>query len=143
MLVNRKQQNDSYQQQANVPASQNVPKLDIALRIKCLATVLLVAAVAVVVTVRSETIVRTGYELVQMKLQTVTLQKENELLRLDIARLRSPQRIQEIATVELGMVMPKNVYYAESIPQSTQTNIEKDKNLVSKMVNKVTMSAGQ
>ncbi len=143
MLVNRKQQSDIYQQSVSIPVARPLPKLDIALRGKCLMTVLLVAAVAVVVTVRSESIVRAGYELVQMKSQSLSLQKENELLRLEIARLKSPQRIQEIATVELGMVVPQHVYYAESFPADGQTNTGKDKNVVSKVVNKLTTSSGQ
>lgn len=143
MLVNRKQESDIYQQPKSIPVVRPLPKLDIALRVKCLITVLLVAAVAVVVTVRSEAIVRSGYELVQMKSKSLSLQKENELLRLDIAKLKSPQRIQEIATVELGMVMPKHVYYAESLPENTQINTKKDNNVVSKVVNKLTTNSGQ
>lgn len=143
MLVNRKQQSDIYQQQENTAVVRDLPKLDIALRVKCLITVLLVAAVAVVVTVRSEAIVRAGYELVQMKSQALSLQKENELLRLDIAKLKSPQRIQEIATVQLGMVVPQHVYYAESFPESGQSNIEKDKKMVSKAVNKLAVNPGR
>jgi cell division protein FtsL len=143
MLVNRKQQSDIYQQPASIPVARPLPKLDIALRGKCLITVLLVAAVAVVVTVRSESIIRSGYELVQMKSQSLSLQKENELLRLDIAKLKSPQRIQGIATVELGMVIPQHVYYAESFPENEQTDTRKDKNVVSNVANKLTMSSGQ
>lgn len=143
MLVNRKQQYDIYQQQESAPVVRDLPKLDIALRVKCLITVLLIAAVAVVVTVRSESIVRAGYELVQLKSQALNVQKENELLRLEIAKLKSPQRIQKIATVELGMVMPQNVYYAESLPQSTQSTSPKDKNMVSKATDKLTASIGQ
>lgn len=143
MLVNRKQQYDIYQQPESAPVVRELPKLDIALRVKCLITVLLIVAAAVVVTVRSESIVRAGYELVQLKSQALSLQKENELLRLEIAKLKSPQRIQKIATVELGMVMPQNIYYAESLPQSTQPTNPKDKNMVSKVVGKVTTSTGQ
>lgn len=143
MLVNRKQQSDFYQRPEEAPVVKDLPKLDIALRVKCLITVLVVATVVVVITVRSEAIVRSGYELVQMKSQVLSLQKENEVLRLDIARLRSPQRIQEIAMGELGMVMPKNIYYAENLPGSAQPNNENDKKLVSKLVSKQTANSGQ
>jgi len=135
MLANRKQQNDVNQQQETPTILRSVPKLDIALRTKCLITVVLVAVVAIFVTARSEAIIRAGYDLVQMKSQALSLQRENELLRLDIAKLKSPQRIQYIATAELGMVMPQNVYRAESISQNVQPNAEKEKNLVSQVVN--------
>ena len=143
MLANRKQQNDVYQQQETPTIIRSLPKLDIALRTKCLITVLLVAAVAIFVTVRSEAIIRAGYDLVQLKSQALSLQRENELLRLDIAKLKSPQRIQNIATAELGLVMPQNVYRAESIPTNGQSTAGKGKNLVSQVVNTVKPGKGQ
>lgn len=137
MLANRKQQNHVYQQQETPTIVRSLPKLDIALRAKCLITVVLVAAVAIFVTVRSEAIIRAGYDLVQLKSQALSLQRDNEQLRLDIAKLKSPQRIQYIATAELGMVMPQNVYRAESIPPTVQPNVDQGKNLLSQLVNKV------
>jgi len=125
MLVNRKQHMDVYEEHLAPAVVKTLPKLNIPLRGKCLVTVLLVAVIAIFVTMRSEAIIRTGYELVQMKSQALSLQRENELLRLDIARLKSPQRIQAIASIELGMVMPQNVYCAESIPQSIEVKGEK------------------
>jgi len=134
MLANRKQQNHVYRQQETPTSIRSLPKLDIALRTRCLITVILVATVAIFATVRSEVIVRAGYDLVQLKSQALSLQRENELLRLDIAKLKSPQRIQSIATGELGMVMPQNVYCAENISQNVQPNADKEKNLVSRVV---------
>jgi len=135
MLANRKQQNHVYQQQDTSTIIRSVPKLDIALRTKCLISIVLVAVVAIFVTVRSEAIIRAGYDLVQLKSQAISMQRENELLRLDIAKLKSPQRIQTIATAELGMVMPQNVYCAENTPQNVQPNADKAKNLFSQVVN--------
>ena len=135
MLANRKQQNHVYQQQDTSTIIRSVPKLDIALRTKCLISIVLVAVVAIFVTVRSEAIIRAGYDLVQLKSQAISMQRENELLRLDIAKLKSPQRIQTIATAELGMVVPQNVYCAENIPQNIQPNADKAKNLFSQVVN--------
>ena len=140
MLANRKQQNDVYKQQETSTIIRPLPQLDIALRTKCLITVVLVAVVAIFITARSEAIIRAGYDLVQMKSQAISLQRENELLRLDIAKLKSPQRIQYIATAELGMVIPQNVYRAESIPEKVQSNTEKEKNLVSKVANNLKTS---
>ncbi|WP_378951948.1 cell division protein FtsL [Pelosinus sp. sgz500959] len=142
MLVNRKQQSNIYEQHEIPPVRRSLPKLDIALRAKCLATVMLLFAIAMVSTVRSEAIVRNGYDLVQMKSQVVSLQRENELLSLDIAKLKSPQRIQSIATTELGMVVPKDVYCAANIPQNAPTNTEKEKGLVSQVVNTLKSNKG-
>ena len=118
MLASRKQQNHVYQQLETPTMIRSLPKLDIALRMKCLMTVVLVASVAIFVTVRSEAIIRAGYDLVQLKSQAFSLQRENELLRLDIAKLKSPQRIQFIATTELGMVMPQTVYRADNTAEN-------------------------
>lgn len=142
MLVNRKQQTDLYEQHDIPSVKKSVPKLDIALRTKCLATVLLIALIAIVATVRSESIVRKGYDLVQMRSQVLSLQRENEVLRLDIAKLKSPQRIQSIATNELGMVMPQGVYHAANIPPSTQSYTESEKSLMSQVVNTLKSSKG-
>ena len=55
---------------------------------------------------------RRGYELVQAQQAAVRLEQQNEQLRIEIARLKSPQRIQSIAAKDLGMVIPKQVYFA-------------------------------
>lgn len=137
MLVNKKQDWDIYQQQ-EVPfvKKKYLVKPDIALRVKCLTTVIIVAFVAMFSTAYSEVIIRSGYELVQMKLHVIKLEKENELIKLEIAKLRSPQRIQNIATAELGMVMPQRVYYAETVSKSAYLNTEKEKSVISMVLNK-------
>ncbi|MDR3564951.1 MAG: cell division protein FtsL [Negativicutes bacterium] len=116
MLVNRQQEWVQYPPQEKV--KKTVPlasaRPDNSFRRKCLQLIMLVAVAAMLVTIQSEIMVRSGYDLVDLKSQTAKLEKENELLRLDIARLKSPERIQQIATRELGMVMPKNTYYASN-----------------------------
>jgi cell division protein FtsL len=143
MLVNKKQEWDIYEQ-LEVPSVKKrcSQKPDIALRVKCLTTVILIALAAIIVTACSESIIRAGYELVQLKSQVNKLEKENELLQLDIAKLRSPQRIQTIAINELGMVVPQNVYYAENMPQSTKAKPEKEKSMISMVLNSLN-SKGQ
>jgi cell division protein FtsL len=128
MLVNKKQGWEIYQQ-PELPSIKKkyLVKPDIALRIKCLTTVTIIVLAAMFFTACSEAIIRSGYELVQMKLQVIKLEKENALLQLDIAKLKSPQRIQSIATVELGMVMPQNIYFVESVPKSPNLNAEAGK----------------
>lgn len=114
MLVNRKQEwlEMPEPQRAVKPAAKPVARPHPKLRNKFLQLVCLGAFLAMLVTLHSEYIVRTGYDLVQMKAQAAKLEKENEILRLEIAKLKSPQRIQQIATTQLGMVVPQNAYYA-------------------------------
>ena len=47
-----------------------------------------------------------GYKLTEIKAQVAVLEKENQTLRIDIAKLKSTERIEEIATHELGLVLP-------------------------------------
>jgi cell division protein FtsL len=112
MLVSKKQDWELYQEEVTPVVLVQKSTVNTALRVKCLTVVLLLAITAMFITIRSEVIIRAGYDLVQTKAQLIKAEKENELLRLDIAKLKSPQRIQAIATTELGMVVPANVYYA-------------------------------
>lgn len=82
------------------------------LRTECLASALLVGLLAMFVTWGSSAIVKAGYDLVQARACLTKVEKENELLRLEMARLKSPQRIQGIAAGQLGMVKPQKVYVA-------------------------------
>lgn len=116
MLVHKKQEMYVYEQEAALPTPKIVQKADKGLRVKCLVLVILTAIMAVVTTMQSAAIVQAGYDLVKVKSQVAKIEKENELLRLDIAKLKSPQRIEEFATKELGMVVPKNAYYAAAAP---------------------------
>ena len=122
MLVSRKQEWDVYQEEL-APAIPTIkPSVDTALRAKCLTVVVLLAIIAMFITIRSEAIIRTGYDLVQIKAQLIKAEKENELLRLDIAKLKSPQRIQSIAVTELGMVVPPTIYCAANSEKTTPSN---------------------
>ena len=67
---------------------------------------------AMLVTVRSGMSASRGYELVKLQQQADSLEKENDRLKIDIAQLKSPQRIQRIATEKLGMVVPQAVYFS-------------------------------
>ncbi len=112
MLVHKKQEIHVYEQEAASPAPKIIRKADKQLRIKCLTLVLIAIVMAAVTTMQSAAIVQSGYDLVKIKGQVAKLEKQNELLRLDIARLTSPQRIENIAVKELGMIVPQNAYYA-------------------------------
>jgi len=74
---------------------------------------LIVGILAMVVTWGSSTIVKAGYELVQARVCLTKIEKQNELLRLEMAQLKSPQRIQSIAVEQLHMVNPPTLYLAD------------------------------
>ena len=87
--------------------------VDTDLRYKALVLFVLFAVTATVTLVRSEVSVMRGYELVQLRQQAIQLEQENKGLELKIAELKAPQRIKDLATNELGMVVPKEFYFAE------------------------------
>lgn len=53
-----------------------------------------------------------SYELQTLRIKLTDIQNENTFLHLDIAHLKSPERIQEIATKKLGMVVPDKFFFA-------------------------------
>lgn len=61
---------------------------------------------------RHAALIDKGYELVKLQGEAAQLERDNEALRLEIARLKSPRRITDIAVHRLGMVQPHKVYYA-------------------------------
>jgi cell division protein FtsL len=123
MLVQKKQELYVYEQEAASPAPKIVQKADKQLRVKCLILVSMAILIAVVTTMQSAAIVQAGYDLVKVKSQVAKLEKENELLRLDIAKLKSPQRIEAIAMNELGMVIPRNAYFAVAATPSADQSL--------------------
>lgn len=88
-------------------------QVDTELRRKVLILFILFAVTATVTLVRSEVSAMRGYELVQLRQQAIQLERENKGLELKIAELKSPQRIKDLATKELGMMVPKEFYFAE------------------------------
>ncbi len=80
------------------------------LRTECVVSAVVVGLLAMFVTWGSSAIVKAGYDLVQARACLSQLEKQNELLRMEMARLKSPQRIQAIAVGRLGMIKPQAVY---------------------------------
>ncbi len=80
------------------------------LRTECLVSAVIVGFLAMAVTWGSAAIVKAGYDLVQARSCLTRMEKQNELLRLEMAQLKSPQRIQNIAIGQLGMIKPQAVY---------------------------------
>jgi len=124
MLVHKKQEVYVYEQETASPAPKIVQKVDRRLRVKCLTLVVFAAVIAAATTMQRAAIVEAGYELVKIKGHAAKVEKENEFLRLDIAKLKSPQRIDEIAVTQLGMVLPKNAYFASAAtPANSQSQL--------------------
>ncbi len=55
-----------------------------------------------------------SYEMQVVRTDIISLEKQNEVMRLDVARLESPARIQRIAETELGMMVPQHAIYGSS-----------------------------
>lgn len=113
MLAKRKEDSALYQEETVLePAKVKKPGVDKKLRVECTILILLISALAMFTTIRSEVIVSDGYALVKMKSDALKLEKENERLKLEIAQMKAPQRIKQIAIAELGMLVPEDVYFA-------------------------------
>lgn len=89
-----------------------VVSINTSLRSKCFAIVVVTALMAAVVLVGNQIIASRGYALVQARQSAEKLELENEHLKVEIAQMKSPQRIKDIAIRKLGMVVPKDVYFA-------------------------------
>ena len=88
------------------------PKLDHLLRSRCRVAFLVIAVLAMLVVIRSGISASRGYMLVATQTQAETIEHENERLRIEIAKLKSPSRIKQIAEDELGMAVPKKMYFS-------------------------------
>ena len=93
------------------------------LRTECLLSAILIGVLALFVTWGSSAIVKSGYELVQSRASLITIEAENELLRLELAQLKSPERIREIAVGQLGLVSPNVVYMAAVESTAARTTV--------------------
>ncbi|BAL82122.1 putative cell division protein [Selenomonas ruminantium subsp. lactilytica TAM6421] len=73
---------------------------------------LTMTVLALLVTVGSGVSASRGYELVAIQQQADQLEQENERLKIEIAKLKSPERIKTIAKDQLGMEVPKHTYFS-------------------------------
>lgn len=88
------------------------PQLDYLLRSRCRLAFVIISILAMLVVVRSGINASRGYALVATQNQTQELEQENERLRIEIAKLKSPLRIKQIAHDKLGMDVPKKMYFS-------------------------------
>ncbi|MCR5758415.1 MAG: cell division protein FtsL [Selenomonas sp.] len=73
---------------------------------------LTMTVLALLVTVGSGISASRGYELVAIQQQADQLEQENERLKIEIAKLKSPDRIKAIAQDQLGMSVPRQTYFS-------------------------------
>ena len=83
-----------------------------ALRSRCIILFVVVIALAGFFILRSGVAASNAYYLNQLKNQSTVLEAENSRLHLEIAHLKSPERIQSIATQELGMIVPDKFFFS-------------------------------
>ena len=88
------------------------PRLNHLLRSRCRVAFVVFAIFAMAVVIRSGICASRGYALVETQNQAQQLELENERLRVEIAQLKSPQRIKQIAEDELGMIVPRKMYFS-------------------------------
>ena len=87
--------------------------LDTSTRSHCQILFLTMAVLAMLVTVGSGVSASRGYALVAVQQKADALEQENERLKIDIAKLKSPERIKNIAQDQLGMEVPKHTYFSQ------------------------------
>ena len=88
------------------------PKLDYLLRSRCRLAFIIISILAMLVVVRSGISASRGYALVATQNHAQQLEQENERLKIEIAKLKSPGRIKQIARDELGMDVPNKMYFS-------------------------------
>ena len=93
-------------------------------RLKLLTSFVLLAGLCVVpLYMMTGILAEKGYEMQDLRTQVITLEKQNESMRIEIAQLESPKRIQSIAESKLGMYVPKSAVYGSAGSQADQRRI--------------------
>ena len=72
----------------------------------------LIAVGAMVVTLLGGIGAKNGYTLLDTQQKADQLEQENERLKIEIAQLKSPARIEAIAVEQLHMQVPQNMYFS-------------------------------
>nr|WP_252893990.1 cell division protein FtsL [Veillonella denticariosi] len=70
-----------------------------------------------------------GYEVVKTQQAVVQLTKDNDTLDVEVASLKSPVRIQQIAEEELGMVLPDSFVYSTK-STVTERNVQEKQQII-------------
>lgn len=118
MLAQRKVVSWEYPEKKQIVERKNEETLDKemnlnnALRSRCIILFVVVSLLAGFFILRSGIAASNAYQLNQIKNQATKLEAENSRLHLEIAHLKSPERIQSIATKDLGMILPDKFFFA-------------------------------
>ena len=72
----------------------------------------LIAFGAMAVTLLGGISAKSGYTLLETQQKADQLEQENERLKIEIAQLKSPARIEAIAVEQLHMQVPQNMYFS-------------------------------
>ena len=92
-----------------------VKKVDYKLvRRRAAVLVLLVMVAYFAAVARSESLVRTGDELVALKQQEATLLLKNSEIKIEVEQLKGPERVTSIAEKQLGMTVARNNIYVKA-----------------------------
>lgn len=83
------------------------------LRGKAVILLLLITAVAGIITFEASVIASKGIEIVNIRTEAAKLELENSKLKISNAQMKNPQRIKAIAQQRLGMTVADQVYFAE------------------------------
>lgn len=94
--------------------------LNVELRKKCCSLAVLLLLLASIATLQSERIISTGYQYVKLQSELKAMERENEQLRVEIAKLKSLERIQSIAVNSLGMTAPQQVFETQPTGDSSR-----------------------
>ena len=119
MLAKRQGHWEIHHEERVSPPVKPKAKTDVRLRSQCFTLIIIAVVMGMTAAVQSAAVVKAGYALVQAKADVAKVVKETEILRLEIAKLKSPQRIETIAVQQLGMIMPQKTYYAAAATAAT------------------------
>ena len=107
----KKKQGEVSSQEDSLTLIKSRPRLNHLLRSRCRLFLIVFMVFSMAIVIRHGIIASRGYALVATNNQADHLELENERLRVEIAQLKSPQRIKQIAEDELGMIVPRKMYF--------------------------------
>jgi cell division protein FtsL len=81
-------------------------KPDTKLSRQCFLFFIVILTASMIMVIQNDRLVQTSYKLFEMKEYASELEKENQTLRVEIVKLKSSERIRNIATNQLGLVLP-------------------------------------
>ncbi|MCH4158419.1 MAG: cell division protein FtsL [Acidaminococcaceae bacterium] len=77
-------------------------------------SVVVILAMYAAAVVRSETLVRTGATLINLQQQEAQLIMKNSELKIEVEKLKEPERITQIAEKQLGMSVARSNIYVKA-----------------------------